>query len=67
MNDIYNIFGGFDNFQKRFNDFKQNLNMQNPNMNPQQKVQELLNSGRMTQQQFERIRSLANLITGKNF
>ena len=34
--------------------------------NPQQKVQELLNSGQMSQQQFEQLRQMANQITGKN-
>lgn len=64
MNNIFNMFGGIQNFQNQFNLFKQNMSQQN--MDPKQKVQELLNSGKMTQQQFEQLRQIANRITGKN-
>ena len=64
MNNIFNLFGGIQNFQNQFNLFKQNMSQQN--MDPKQKVQELLNSGKMTQQQFEQLRQIANRITGKN-
>ena len=65
MNNIFNMFGGFNNFQNQFNAFKQQFNMQN-NISPQEKVQQLLNSGQMTQQQFDQLREMANKITGKN-
>lgn len=65
MNNIFNMFGNFTNFQNQFNLFKQNYMMQN-NISPQEKVQQLLNSGQMTQQQFDQLRSIANQITGKN-
>ena len=64
MNNIFNMFGGIQNFQNQFNLFKQNMAQQNTD--PKQKVQELLNSGQMTQQQFEQLRQIANRITGKN-
>lgn len=64
MANIFDMFGGFMNFRNQFNQFQQNV--QNQGINPQQKVQELLNSGQMSQQQFEQIRQLANQITGKN-
>ena len=64
MNNIFNLFGGIQNFQNQFNLFKQNMAQQNAD--PKQKVQELLNSGKMTQQQFEQLRQIANRITGKN-
>lgn len=64
MNNIMNMFGNYQNFKTQFELFKQN--MQRQNISPQQKVQELLNSGQMTQQQFEHLRQLANQITGKN-
>lgn len=64
MNNIFNLFGGIQNFQNQFNLFKQNMAQQNTD--PKQKVQELLNSGKMTQQQFEQLRQIANRITGKN-
>lgn len=47
MNNLLNIFGNFNNFQNQFNLFKQNFMMQN-NMSPQEKVQQLLDSGQMT-------------------
>ena len=63
-NDFFNRFGGFMNFRNQLNQFQQNLS--NQGINPQQKVQELLNSGQMSQQQFEQLRQMANQITGKN-
>lgn len=65
MNNIFNMFGGFANFRAQFNQFQQNIQRQN--ISPQQKVQELLNSGQMSQQQFEQLRQMANQISGKNF
>ncbi len=62
-NPIFNMFGGFANFINQFNQFRQNF-MQS-GMNPQQKVQELLNSGQMTQEQFNQLRGMANQITGR--
>lgn len=64
MANIFDMFGGFMNFKNQFNQFQQNV--QNQGINPRQKVQELLNSGQMSQQQFEQIRQMANQITGKN-
>lgn len=51
---------------QNFANFRQNFMRQNPGVNPQQKVQELLNSGKMTQQQYENLRNIANKITGMN-
>lgn len=49
--------------------FKQQLeafarNFQQSGQNPQQVVQNLLNQGKMTQEQFNNLRSIANQITG---
>lgn len=63
-NPIFSMFGGFNNFQSQFQNFAQQMQGQ---MNPQMQVQQLLNSGRMTQQQFENIRSIANGIMGTNY
>lgn len=52
---------------KNFNNFAQQYQSQNQNVTPQQKVQELLNSGQMTQQDFNQLREIANLITGRNY
>ncbi len=54
-------------FMKDFNNFSQQFKTQNQNVNPQQRVQELLNSGQMSQQDFNQLREIANLITGKNY
>lgn len=49
---------------QQFNQFRQNWLQQNPNTSPQQAVQQLLNSGKMSQQQFEKFRNIANSISG---
>ncbi len=49
---------------QQFNQFRQNWLQQNPNVSPQQAVQNLLNSGKMSQQQFEKFRNIANSISG---
>ncbi len=64
-NNLFNLFGGFQNFQTQFKNFAQNFNSQSQ-MSPQERVQQLLNSGQMTQEQFEQLRAMANQITGKN-
>lgn len=40
-------------------------NFQQSGQNPQQIVQQLLNSGKMTQAQFNQFRNIANQITGQ--
>lgn len=49
---------------QQFNNFRQNWLRQNPNVSPQQAVQNLLNSGKMSQQQFEQFRNIANSFSG---
>ena len=49
---------------QQFQQFRQNWLQQNPNTSPQQAVQQLLNSGKMSQQQFEKFRNIANSISG---
>lgn len=61
MNPIFQMFGNFQNFQNQFSAFQQQMN----GVDPRQKVQELLNSGQMSQEQFNTLRVLANQITGK--
>lgn len=48
-------------FQQQLKNFAQSLQ----GRNPQQIVQELLNSGKMTQSQFNQLRDMANKITGQ--
>lgn len=49
---------------QQFQQFRQNWLQQNPNVSPQQAVQNLLNSGKMSQQQFEKFRNIANSLSG---
>ena len=49
---------------QQFQQFRQNWLQQNPNVSPQQAVQNLLNSGKMSQQQFEQFRNIANSFSG---
>lgn len=69
-NPLYNRFGNNgqqnSNFVNAFRSFAANFSNQS-NMTPQQRVQELLNSGQMTQEQFEYFRQMANQLTGKNY
>ena len=56
---------------QQFNQFKQQYenfarNFQQGGQNPQQVVQQMLNSGKMTQDQFNRLRDITNRITGMN-
>lgn len=46
-----------------FNNFANSLSQQNP----QALVQQMLNSGKMSPQQFEQLRQQANMLTGMNF
>lgn len=52
---------------QNFNSFAQQFRSQNQNVTPQQRVQELLNSGQMSQQDFNQLREIANMITGRNY
>ncbi len=45
----------------------QNFMRQYQGANPQYVVQQLLNSGKMTQDQFNQLRMLANQLTGRRF
>lgn len=53
------------NFQQQFTNFIQNF-QQNSNISPQQVVQNMLNNGQMSQEQFNQCRQMANMLTGKN-
>ena len=73
-NPLFNMFSGNQNgpnfgspqMTQQFNSFVQGLD-QNVRQSPQQMVQQLINSGRMSQAQFEQFRKLANQFTGKNY
>lgn len=52
--------------QMQFNQFAQQFQGGPGQMNPQAIVQQKLNSGEMTQAQFEQIRQQANMLMGTN-
>lgn len=64
-NPLYNDFnnqslnGGFDDFVNQVNDMKRTLKQ-----NPKDIVQGLLNSGQMSQNQFNQLAQMANKIRG---
>lgn len=60
-NQAFNMFGGYQNFMNGFNSFAQQMQQ-----DPRQQVQQMMNSGQMSQQQFEWCRQMANQITGMN-
>ena len=52
-------FGNIQNMMSQFQQFKQNFQG-----DPQQQVQELLNSGKMTQEQFNQLSAMAHQFQG---
>lgn len=60
---LFSFFGGQQRFNDQFNQFGQEA--QQNGVDPKQRVQQLLNSGQMTQEQFNMCRNIANMITGK--
>lgn len=68
QNMLMGMLGGIQNFNQRLGSFRQNLQQQfGPNVDPTQIGQQLINSGQMSQQQFEQFRQIANQLTGKNY
>lgn len=63
---MFNQFGGFQQFQNNFNNFVNNFNNKF-SMSPQQKVQQALDTGQMSPQQFAELRRMANAMTGMNY
>lgn len=53
-------------FQQQFNQFAQQF-QGGQQMSPYGMVQGMMNSGEMSQQDFERCRKMANMMTGKNY
>jgi len=64
MNNFYNGFNNYQLFQQNFQNFARQF-MQQSQLTPEQRVQQLLNSGQMTQQQFNQLRYIANQIMGR--
>jgi len=55
------MFGNMQNMMAQFNQFRQQIQQQG--VNPQQQVMELLKSGKMSQQQFEQLKQMANMFS----
>lgn len=62
-NPILQMFGNMQNFQQQFIQFQQQFSK--TKQNPQEVVQQLMQSGQMTQEQFNRFSPIADMITGK--
>lgn len=57
QNNMFGPFGGMMNFMNQFNQFRQGING-----NPQQMVQNMLQNGQMSQEQFNQLSNMANQI-----
>ena len=63
QNPIFLMFGSMQNFNNQFNSFKQNFSQQGFG-NPQALVQNMLNTGQMSQSQFNQLSAMADAIMG---
>lgn len=63
-NPILNFFGGFQNFKSQLDSFTNDFN-RNSNVSAESTVKQMLNDGRMTQDQFNQLKSMADMITGR--
>lgn len=63
---IFNMFGGFQNFLGQFNNFSQNVQQQgiDPKQTAYSKAQQMLDSGAISQDQYNQILSMAGMIRG---
>lgn len=55
------MFGNVQNMMSQFQQFRQQIEKQG--INPQQEVQRLLQTGQMSQQQFEQLKQMANMFS----
>jgi len=58
-----NPMGNMVNMLQRFNQFKQQFS----NQDPEKMVQQLLDSGKMSQEQYKQFREMANSILGTKY
>ena len=56
-------FGGFNNFVTEFNNFRQQFG-QNAQMTPQQIIQQKIQNGEISQEQFNQVAMMANQMMG---
>lgn len=55
------MFGNMQTMMNQFQQFRQQIEKQG--INPQQEVQRLLQTGQMSQQQFEQLKQMANMFS----
>ena len=64
---IIQALGGMANFRNQLNQFQQGLPMgMDPKSQALNQAQQMLNSGRMTQEQYNNILQIAGMLSGKN-
>ena len=56
------MFGNMQNLIANFNQFRQQI--EKNGINPQQQVMQLMQQGKMSQQQFEELKQVANMLSG---
>ena len=68
MFNIINALGGMANFRNQLNQFQQTLpqNGFDPKAQALAQAQQMLNSGQMTQQQYNNILQIAGMLSGQN-
>lgn len=62
--DLFSLFGGQNGFMQRLNLFGQQFSQQN-DCTPEQRVQQLMSSRQMSQEQFDQFSEIATRITGR--
>lgn len=50
---LFNMFGGQQGLNNQIQNFGQKFQQENPGMHPQAMVQQMMNNGQMTQEQFQ--------------
>jgi len=64
QNPLFGQLGGFNNFVSQFNNFQQQFNT-SAQMSPQQIIQQKIQNGEISQEQFNAVAQMANHLMGK--
>lgn len=64
LTSLFGMFGGQNGFMQKLKSFSQQYANQDSSV-PEQQVMQLLNSGKMTQEQFNMYSQIANQLTGR--
>ena len=65
QNPLFGRLGGFNNFINQFNTFQQQFG-KSAQMSPQQIIQQKIQNGEITQEQFNMMAQMANQLMGRN-